>query len=46
MAKLHPNAGLTEVLVPAGYVRTAYDAVFKFSPDKKRWWPLGHRIEQ
>jgi len=32
-----PNAGLTEVLVPAGYVQTAYDAVFKLSPDKKRY---------
>jgi hypothetical protein len=32
-----PNAGLTEVLVPAGYVHTAYDAVFKLSPDKKRY---------
>jgi hypothetical protein len=32
-----PNAGLTEVLVPAGYVRTAYDAVFKLSPDKKHY---------
>jgi len=32
-----PNAGLTEVLVPAGYVRVAYDAVFKLSPDKKRY---------
>jgi hypothetical protein len=28
-----PNAGLTEVLIPAGYVRTAYDAVFALSPD-------------
>ena len=34
---LVPNAGLTEVLVPAGYVQTAYDAVFKLSPDKKRY---------
>ena len=32
-----PNAGLTEVLVPAGYVQTAYDAVFKLSADKKRY---------
>ena len=23
-----PNAGLTEVLIPAGYVTTAYDPVF------------------
>jgi amidase len=32
-----PNAGLTEVLVPAGYVQTAYDATFELSPDKKRY---------
>lgn len=32
-----PNAGLTEVLVPAGYVQTVYDSVFKLSPDKKRY---------
>jgi hypothetical protein len=28
---------LTEVLVPAGYVQTVYDAQFKLSPDKKRY---------
>ena len=28
-----PNAGLTEVLVPAGYVTTVYDPVFELSPD-------------
>jgi amidase len=28
-----PNAGLTEVLVPAGYVRSAYDPVFALSSD-------------
>jgi Asp-tRNA(Asn)/Glu-tRNA(Gln) amidotransferase A subunit family amidase len=32
-----PNAGLTEVLIPAGYVTTAYDPVFKLSPDGKRY---------
>ena len=32
-----PNAGLTEVLVPAGYVRTAYDPVFALSADRKRY---------
>jgi hypothetical protein len=32
-----PNAGLTEVLVPAGYVRTAYDPVFALSPDRKSY---------
>jgi Asp-tRNA(Asn)/Glu-tRNA(Gln) amidotransferase A subunit family amidase len=28
-----PNAGLTEVLIPAGYVTTVYDPVFQLSPD-------------
>lgn len=28
-----PNAGLTEVLIPAGYVTTAYDPVFGLSED-------------
>jgi len=32
-----PNAGLTEVLIPAGYVTTAYDPVFALSPDGKRY---------
>jgi amidase len=32
-----PKAGLTEVLIPAGYVQTVYDAKFKLSPDKKRY---------
>lgn len=32
-----PNAGLTEVLIPAGYVTTAYDPVFKLSDDRKRF---------
>ncbi len=32
-----PYAGLTEVLVPAGYVRTVYDPTFVLSPDKKRY---------
>jgi amidase len=30
-----PNAGLTEVLIPAGYVTTAYDPVFALSKDRK-----------
>lgn len=29
-----PNAGLTEVLIPAGYVSTAYDPVLKLAPDR------------
>jgi len=32
-----PNAGLTEILIPAGYVDTAYDPVFALSPDRKRY---------
>jgi amidase len=32
-----PNAGLTEVLIPAGYVKVAYDPVFKLSDDGKRY---------
>ena len=34
-----PNAGLTEVLIPAGYVTTVYDPVFKLSPDRTRYIP-------
>ncbi len=29
-----PNAGLTEVLIPAGYVQIAYDPVFRLSEDR------------
>ena len=32
-----PNAGLTEVQVPGGFVTTVYDPVFTLSPDKKRY---------
>ena len=32
-----PNAGLTEVLIPAGYVTTAYDPVFALSEDGKKY---------
>jgi Asp-tRNA(Asn)/Glu-tRNA(Gln) amidotransferase A subunit family amidase len=32
-----PNAGLTEVLIPAGYVRVAYDPVFELSKDRKKY---------
>lgn len=34
-----PNAGLTEILIPAGYVDTAYDPVFQLSDDRKRYVP-------
>ena len=32
-----PNAGLTEVLIPAGYVTTVYDPVFSLSADGMRY---------
>jgi Asp-tRNA(Asn)/Glu-tRNA(Gln) amidotransferase A subunit family amidase len=32
-----PNAGLTEVLIPAGYVTAAYDPVFTLSADGQRY---------
>jgi hypothetical protein len=32
-----PNAGLTEVLIPAGFVTTVYDPVFALSPDRMRY---------
>jgi hypothetical protein len=28
-----PNAGVTEILIPAGYVRTAYDPKFQLTTD-------------
>ena len=35
-----PNAGLTEVLIPAGYVTTVYDPVFALSADGTRYVPV------
>jgi hypothetical protein len=32
-----PNAGLSEVLIPAGYVTTAYDPVFALNADRTRY---------
>ncbi len=32
-----PNAGLTEILIPAGYVQVAYDPVYKLSADGTRY---------
>jgi hypothetical protein len=32
-----PNAGLTEILVPAGYVQVAYDARFKLHPNRQQY---------
>ena len=37
--RMGPFAGVTEVLIPAGYVRTVYDPVFVLSADKKRYVP-------
>ena len=34
-----PNAGLTEVLIPAGYVTEVWDPVFKLSADGQRYVP-------
>jgi amidase len=38
-----PNAGLTEILIPAGFVDTAYDPVFTLSPDRKGYVPTPSR---
>jgi hypothetical protein len=35
--RMGPFSGVTEVLIPAGYVRTVYDPVFVLSPDKRRY---------
>jgi len=35
--RMGPFAGLTEVLIPAGYVRTVYNPTFVLSPDRKRY---------
>jgi amidase len=40
--RMGPFAGLTEVLIPAGYVTTVYDPVFVLSPDKKRYIPTSN----
>jgi hypothetical protein len=34
-----PNAGLTEILIPAGFVDVSYDPVFALSDDRKRYVP-------
>ncbi len=39
-----PNAGVTEVLIPAGYVRTVYDPTFRLSPDKTRYIETNNNI--
>jgi Asp-tRNA(Asn)/Glu-tRNA(Gln) amidotransferase A subunit family amidase len=40
--RMGPFSGVTEVLIPAGYVRTVYDPVFVLSPDKKRYLPTSN----
>jgi len=35
-----PNAGLTEVLIPAGYVTTVYDPVFALSAERTHYIPV------
>jgi amidase len=40
--RMGPFAGLTEVLIPAGYVTTVYDPVFVLSADKKRYVPTNN----
>jgi amidase len=35
--RMGPFAGITEVLIPAGYVRTVYDPSFVLSAEKKRY---------
>ena len=39
-----PNAGLTEVLIPAGYVTTVYDPVFALNADCTRYVSKPSRI--
>ncbi len=40
--RMGPFAGVTEVLIPAGYVRTVYDPVFVLGSDKKRYIPTNN----
>jgi Asp-tRNA(Asn)/Glu-tRNA(Gln) amidotransferase A subunit family amidase len=39
-----PNAGLTEVLIPAGYVTEVYDAKFQLAPDKKSYGEVDNAV--
>lgn len=39
-----PNAGLSEVLIPAGFVRTVYDPVFALSEDGTKYVPTSSDI--
>jgi amidase len=40
--RMGPFAGVTEVLIPAGYVRVVYDPVFALSADKTRYVPTNN----
>ncbi|MEQ1884944.1 MAG: amidase family protein [Bryobacteraceae bacterium] len=40
--RMGPHAGLTEVLIPAGYVQTVYDATYRLSDDKRRYIPVSN----
>ncbi len=40
--RMGPHAGLTSVLIPAGYVQTAYDPVFTLSEDRQRYVPTNN----
>ena len=40
--RMGPHAGVTEVLIPAGYVRTVYDPTYRLSADKKRYIPTNN----
>lgn len=40
--RMGPYAGLTEILIPGGYVRTVYDPVFALSDDRQRYIPTNN----
>jgi len=40
--RMGPYAGLTSVLIPAGYVQTVYDPVFTLSEDRQRYVPTNN----
>ncbi len=40
--RMGPHAGVTSVLVPAGYVQTAYDPIFTLSEDRQRYLPTNN----
>jgi Asp-tRNA(Asn)/Glu-tRNA(Gln) amidotransferase A subunit family amidase len=42
--RMGPYAGVTSVLVPAGYVQTAYDPSFSLSSDGQRYVPTNNNV--